>query len=64
MKYMLLIHHGDTPTPPSEAWDRLPDADKQAVYAAYGALTRTPGATPAYGWTNPRWRPPSGSRTA
>ena len=46
MKYMLLIHHGDTPTPPSEAWDRLPDADKQAVYAAYGALNRTPGVTP------------------
>jgi hypothetical protein len=46
MKYMLLIHQGDTPTPPSEAWDRLPDAEKQAVYADYKAIGETPGVSP------------------
>ena len=46
MKYMLLIHQGDTPTPPSEEWDRLPDVEKQAVYAAYKAINETPGVTP------------------
>jgi hypothetical protein len=46
MKYMLLIHQGDTPTPPSEEWDALPDADKQAVYADYKAISETPGVSP------------------
>jgi hypothetical protein len=46
MKYMLLIHQGDTPTPPSEEWDVLPDADKQAVYADYKAISETPGVSP------------------
>jgi hypothetical protein len=46
MKYMLLIHQGDTPTPPSEEWDALPDAEKQAVYADYKAISETPGVSP------------------
>jgi len=46
MKYMLLIHQGDTPTPPSEEWDALADADKQAVYADYKAISETPGVSP------------------
>ena len=46
MKYMLLIHQGTTPTPPSQEWDRLPDEEKNAVYAAYKALNETPGLTP------------------
>ena len=46
MKYMLLIHQGSTPTPPSEEWDRLPDQEKQAVYAAYRSINETPGVTP------------------
>jgi hypothetical protein len=45
MKYMLLIHQGTTPTPPSEAWDNLPDDEKGAVYAAYRAINETPGVT-------------------
>jgi hypothetical protein len=46
MKYMLLIHQGTTPLPGSPEWDSLPDADKQAVYAAYATLNQTPGVTP------------------
>ncbi len=34
MKYMLLIHQGTTPTPDTpEAWERLSEDEKKAVYA-------------------------------
>ncbi len=46
MKYMLLIHQGTTPTPPSEAWDRLSEDEKKAIYADYQAINETPGVTP------------------
>ena len=46
MKYMLLIHQGSTPTPPSEEWDRLSDDEKNAVYASYQAINQNPGVTP------------------
>jgi hypothetical protein len=46
MKYMLLIHQGSTPVPPSEEWDRLPEDEKQAVYAGYKAINETPGVSP------------------
>ena len=46
MKYMLLIHQGTTPTPPSEAWDNLSDDERNAVYAAYKGINETPGVTP------------------
>jgi hypothetical protein len=46
MKYMLLIHQGDTPVPGTDAWDALSDAEKGAVYAAYKAVRETPGFTP------------------
>ena len=46
MKYMLLIHQGDTPTPQSEAWDRLSDDEKGAIYGAYKAIGETPGVSP------------------
>ena len=47
MKYMLLIHQGTAPTPrDAEAWDRVPDDEKQAVYADYMAINQTPGVTP------------------
>lgn len=47
MKYMLLIHQGDAPTPRDpEAWARLPEAEQKQVYAAYQALNNTPGVTP------------------
>ena len=47
MRYMLLIHQGSTPTPRSpEDWARLSEADQQAVYADYQAISSTPGVTP------------------
>jgi hypothetical protein len=46
MKYMLLIHQGDTPTPPSEEWERLSEDEKEAVYADYQAINETPGVSP------------------
>jgi len=47
MKYMLLIHQGDTPTPRSpEAWGRLSEDEQKAVYEAYRAINETPGVSP------------------
>jgi hypothetical protein len=46
MKYMLLIHQGTTPTPPSDEWERLSEAEKGAVYAAYMGINETPGVSP------------------
>ena len=46
MKYMLLIHHGSTPTPGDDAWDALSPEEQGKVYAAYQALNQTPGFTP------------------
>jgi hypothetical protein len=53
MKYMLLIHQGTTPTPPSEEWDRLPDDEKAAIYADYKGLNETPGVTPGLQMQSP-----------
>ena len=46
MKYMLLIHQGTTPTPPSEAWDRLSEEEKGEIFSAYKAIGETPGVSP------------------
>jgi hypothetical protein len=46
MKYMLLIHQGDTPTPrDTEAWARLSEDEQNAVFADYKAINETPGVT-------------------
>jgi hypothetical protein len=42
MKYMLLIHHGDAPTPrSSEAWATLSEGEQKAVHADYQAINET-----------------------
>ena len=47
MKYMLLIHQVDTPTPRDpDAWAKISEEEQQAVYAAYGEINATPGVTP------------------
>jgi hypothetical protein len=47
MKYMLLIHQGDTPTPRDpEAWATLSEDEQKQVFADYQALNETPGVTP------------------
>ena len=47
MKYMLLIHQGDTPNPRSnpEEWENLSDEQKSAVYSAYKSINETPGVS-------------------
>jgi hypothetical protein len=46
MKYMLLIHQGDAPTPRSaEEWARLSEDEQQAVYRDYQAVSQTPGVS-------------------
>src|SRR5207247_11450555 len=46
MKYMLLIHQGDAPTPRSpEDWERLSEDERKAVYADYQAINQTPGVS-------------------
>jgi hypothetical protein len=55
MKYLLLIHQGDAPTPRTpEAWARLSDDEQKAVYADYQALNQTPGVTPGIGMDDPQ----------
>src|SRR5207247_10666696 len=50
MKYMLLIHQGDSPTPRSpEAWATLSEDEQKAVFADYQAINKTPGVTPGLG---------------
>jgi hypothetical protein len=47
MKYMLLIHQGDAPTPRDpEAWAKLSDDEQKAVFADYQAINETPGVSP------------------
>ena len=54
MKYMLLIHQGDAPTPRSpEAWATLSEDEQKAVFADYQAINQTPGVTPGLGLDAP-----------
>jgi len=54
MKYLMLIHQGDTPTPRDpEAWATLSEDEQQAVYADYQAINQTPGVTPGLGLDDP-----------
>jgi len=54
MKYMLLIHQGDAPTPRDpEAWARLSQDEQKAVYADYGAINQTPGVSPGMELADP-----------
>jgi hypothetical protein len=46
MKYMLLIHQGDTPLPGTPEWDNLSEDEQKAVYTDYQA----PGVTPSEFW--------------
>jgi hypothetical protein len=47
MKYLLLIHQGDTPTPRDpDAWERLSEEERNGVYASYMEINQTPGVTP------------------
>jgi hypothetical protein len=50
MKYVLLIHQGDSPTPlDQDAWATLSQDEQRAVYSDYQAVNQTPGVTPGQG---------------
>jgi hypothetical protein len=54
MKYLMLIHQGDAPTPNSpEDWARLSEEEQHQVYADYQAVNQTPGVTPGVGMQPP-----------
>ena len=43
MKYVLLIHQGDAPTPRDpNAWSRLSEDEQKAVFADYQSVTDSP----------------------
>jgi hypothetical protein len=50
MKYMMLIHQGDSPTPLTpERWAEVPADEQAQIGADYQALNQTPGVTPGVG---------------
>jgi hypothetical protein len=54
VKYLLLIHQGDTPTPRDpEAWARLSEDEQRQVFADYQAVNQTPGVTPGVQMAEP-----------
>ena len=53
MKYLLLIHQGDTPVPGTPEWDDLSSDEQQAVYADYQAVNGTPGVEPGVWMESP-----------
>ena len=52
MKYLLLIHHGDTPTPNSPEWNALSEEERNGVATAYQGINQTAGVTPGL-WLQP-----------
>ena len=53
MKYMLLIHQGDSPAPGTPEWDSLSPDEQKAVYTDYQAINQTPGVTPGVWMKSP-----------
>jgi hypothetical protein len=54
MRYVLLIHQGDAPTPRSpDAWATLSEDEQRAVYTDYQAVNQTAGVTPGLGLDAP-----------
>jgi len=46
MRYLMLIHQGETPTPGRPDWAELPREEQAAIGNAYRTLNETPGVTP------------------
>jgi hypothetical protein len=53
MKYMLLIHQGETPVPGTAEWDGLSADEQKAVYTDYQAVNQTDGVTPGVWMESP-----------
>ena len=55
MKYVMLIHQGDAPTPLTpEKWAEMPAEEQAQIAADYGAINQTPGVTPGAGLQPPQ----------
>jgi hypothetical protein len=53
MRYVMLIHQGDAPTPSDDdAWTQLSPDEQQQIGADYQAINETPGVTPGL-WMQP-----------
>jgi hypothetical protein len=52
MKYLLLIHQGETPVPGTAEWDALSEDEQRAVYSDYQAVNENPDVTPGL-WLEP-----------
>jgi hypothetical protein len=53
MKFMMLIHHGESSTPDeSQAWARLSQEEQGEIYRAYQEINEHPGVTPGV-WMQP-----------
>src|SRR5438105_15366798 len=54
MRYLLLIHQGDSPTPRDpEAWATLSQDEQNSVFADYQSINQGPGVTPGLGLDAP-----------
>jgi hypothetical protein len=54
MKYMLLIHPGDSPSPRTpDEWARLSEAEQQDIYADYMKIRETPGVSTGHQLAEP-----------
>jgi hypothetical protein len=53
MKYMLLIHQGDTPLPGTPEWEPLSEDERRRVPADYEAISSAPGVTPGVWMESP-----------
>jgi hypothetical protein len=65
MRFMLLIHQGDAPTPrSSDEWKRLSEDEQKAIYGAYKAINETLASLRVSSCSPPRRPPPCGCRAA
>ena len=53
MNFMLLIHQGTTPVPPSREWDALSEQERSAIGDAYRKISETPGVSPGMRMQSP-----------
>lgn len=54
MKYVMLVHQGDSPTPLTpERWAEVPPDEQRQIAADYQAINETPGVEPGNGLKQP-----------
>jgi hypothetical protein len=45
MQFVMVIYHGTTPLPGSDAWKAMSSAEQKAIYAEYAELNKVEGIT-------------------